>query len=103
MKLSRGILLLLLGVLLGGTALSQSTPYFIVNGQSCEEGYCAINVVSYGVGRPLQLRMSGDYSGGALDLFLSFQLFFDRQCLYESQGSKTGIIIIENQDTFIIT
>lgn len=72
MKLSRGILLLLLGVLLGGTALSQSTPYFIVNGQSCEEGYCAINVVSYGVGRPLQLRMSGDYSGGALDLFLSF-------------------------------
>ena len=72
MKLSRGLLLFLLCALFWGAGWAQSDPYFVVNGQSCEEGYCAINVVSYGVGRPLQIRMAGSYPGGALDLFLSF-------------------------------
>lgn len=66
-------IVLFLGMLLWGFALqAQPQSYFVVNGQSCEVGYCAINVVNYGVGRPLQLRMAGEYPNGALELFLSF-------------------------------
>ena len=72
MKVYRRIVLFL-GMLLWGIALqAQPQSYFVVNGQSCEVGYCAINVVNYGVGRPLQLRMAGEYPNGALELFLSF-------------------------------
>ncbi len=68
----RTIFLVFITLLLSLTLWAQRSAHFIVNGQSCEEGYCSLNVLNLGVGRPLQLRLAGSYPNSDLEFFFTF-------------------------------
>lgn len=72
MKACRVIVLIIITSFLNVAAWAQRSTYFVVNGQSCEEGFCSLNVVNLGVGRPLQLRLAGNIVNSGLEFFLSF-------------------------------
>jgi len=72
MKTRRRVVLVFITLLLSLSVWAQRSAYFVVNGQSCEEGYCSLNVFNLGVGRPLQLRLAGSYRSGDLEFFLTF-------------------------------
>lgn len=72
MRTCRTLILVLLALSLSLTLWAQRSAHFVVNGQSCEEGYCSLNVLNLGVGRPLQLRLAGTYPNSDLEFFLTF-------------------------------
>ena len=72
MRVCRIIILLFVALLLTVSVWAQRSAYFVVNGQSCEEGYCSLNVLNLGIGRPLQLRLAGSYTSNDLEFFLTF-------------------------------
>ena len=72
MRMCRTIFLVFITLLLSLTLWAQRSAHFIVNGQSCEEGYCSLNVLNLGVGRPLQLRLAGSYPNSDLEFFFTF-------------------------------
>lgn len=53
------ILLCLFATLLPPARAQEEGVSFAVNGQACDSGQCALNVATYGSGRPLRLNLTG--------------------------------------------
>ncbi len=74
MKTFKLVLLLFVLLTISFWTLAQESPYFVLNGQSCEDGYYSLDAAHIASGQPLQLRLAGVVPpSSALDFFLTYR------------------------------